>query len=224
MHVDNVKTNVHRWGALALASVMLAGLLLLLPKPAQAATTIWGPWHFFGRDQVVPGFWVTGEVTGVEDGSVTVELPNHRHARGMMSHISLQVSLDVVSDTVLLDGELAPLELSTLEEGDEVVVVPGLVWGNLVARLLYVGDPEELADASYTGQLVKADGDTLTLESGREGEFTVVVDDDTIWYDNGQMERPADLPEEIGLRVLGIEDENEEGDDVIHAVLITPER
>ena len=98
------------------------------------------------------------------------------------------------------------------------------MWGNLVARLLYVGDPEELADASYSGNLVAEDGDTLTVESEREGEITVVVDDNTIWYDNGQMERPAELPEEIRLRILGIEDENEEGDDIIRAVLITPSR
>ena len=82
-----------------------------------------------------------------------------------------------------------------------------------------MGSPEDLADASYMGRLVAVDGDTLTLEN-RDGEFTVLVDENTIWYDEGKVERPAELAEDAPLRVLGIEEENEAGDTVIRAVLI----
>ena len=228
MHVVNVKTmRIHwgkhlskQWGAL-LVGVLLAASLALSPASAQAATSGWGP---FGGSSALPGFWVTGEVTEVGDNSVTVELPNHEHAHGMMRFVSLQVTLEVISSTVMLDGDLAPLDLSTLAEGDELVVVPSLVWGNLVARLLYAGDPEDLADASYRGRLVSQEGDTLMLENGRDGELTVLVDDATAWYDDGQMERPTELAEDITLRVLGVTEENADGDDVIRAVLITPGR
>lgn len=223
------QNKVKQWGTFLLVSFLVAGALAFLPMPAQAATTGWGPWHLFGGDRVLPGFWVTGEVVEVDGESVTLELPNHRHAHGgMMEHISLQVTMDVISDTVLLDGELAPMEVGTLEAGDEVVVAPRIVWGNLVVRLLYVGEPGDLVDATYTGRLAEQDGDTLTLETGRHDELTVIVDDNTVWYDNGQMERPAELPKEMKLRVLGIEEEidSEDGEDeqVIRAVLITPGR
>jgi hypothetical protein len=141
-----------------------------------------------------------------------------------MRHVNLQLTLDVDSNSVLLNGDLGALDLATLGEGDEVVVVPRLVWGNLAARLLYAGDPEALAGASYRGELVSDDGESLTLRNGRDGEFAVYVDETTIWYDDGQMERPVELPEEIALRVLGVTDENEEGDEIIRAVLITPAR
>jgi hypothetical protein len=231
MHVQRVKTHIKRtikhkvaqWAALLLVCTMLAGTLALFPTPAQATTTFWGPGHMFGRgDSVLPGFWVTGEVSAVEDTSVTLQLPNHHHARGMMRYVSLQVTLDVISDTILLDETFAPLTLTTLQEGHEVVVSPRLVWGNLVAQLLYKGDPEDLAGASYRGTLVEVDGDTLTLKNRREGEFTVTVDANTIWYDGGPMQRPTELPDEMTLRVLGTATENDEGDEIIHAILITP--
>ncbi|MCC6454887.1 MAG: hypothetical protein IT328_08100 [Caldilineaceae bacterium] len=217
------KSNVEQWGLLLMVCALLAGTLALLPMPAQAATTFWGPGHMFGRsDNVLPGFWVTGEVSAVEEASVTLQLPNHHHARGMMRYVSLQVTLDVISDTILLDETFAPLTLTTLQEGDEVVVSPRLVWGNLVAQLLYKGDPEDLADAGYRGTLVEEDGDTLTLKNRRDGEFTVMVDENTIWYDGGPMPRPTDLPDDLTLRVLGTATENDEGDEIIHAILITP--
>jgi hypothetical protein len=231
MHVQHVKTHIKtntkpkvaQWTALLMVCTMLAGTLALFPTPAQAATNFWGPGHMFGRgDSVLPGFWVTGEVSAVEEASVTLQLPNHYHARGMMRYVSLQVTLDVISDTILLDETFAPLTLTTLQEGDEVVVSPRLVWGNLVAQLLYKGDPEDLADASYRGTLVEVDGNTLTLENRREGEFTVTVDENTIWYDGGPMQRPTDLPDDLTLRVLGTATENDEGDEIIHAILITP--
>lgn len=203
------------------AGILLAGMFAFFPSVAQAATGGWFP-HFFGGDKLLPGFWVTGEVTEVEEGSVTIELPNKRHARGMMRHVSLQVSFDVDSNSILLDEELAPLDLSSLEVGEGIVVAPRLVWGNLVATFLYAGDPEELADATYRGELVDDEGETLTLEDGRDGEFTVALTEETIWIDNGDMERPAELPEGMILRVLGVSEENEDGDDVIRAVVITP--
>jgi hypothetical protein len=210
---------------LLLIGVLFAGTLALFPTPAQAATTIWGPGDMFGRGgRVLPGFWVTGEVTAVEEESVTLQLPNHHYARGMMRHVRLQVTLAVDSSTILLDREFGPLLLTTLQVGDEVVVSPRLVWGNLVATLLYTGNPEDLADASYRGTLVQADGDSLTLKNRRDGEFIAVVDDNTIWYDGGRMERPAELPDEMVLHILGIAEKNEQGNDVIRAILITPGR
>jgi hypothetical protein len=217
---NNMKTISHKWSAL-LVGVLLAASLAFFPVVAQAATGGWGP---FGGGSALPGFWVTGEVTAVEAGGVTLQLPNHHHAHGMMRFVTLQVTLAVDSSSVLLDGELGPLDLSTLAEGDEVVVVPRLVWGNLVARLLYAGEPEDLADASYRGRLVEEEGDTLTLENGRKGDFTVQVDDATIWYDDGHMERPTELAAEMTLRVLGVAEEDIEGEDIVRAVLITPGR
>jgi hypothetical protein len=105
-----------------------------------------------------------------------------------------------------------------------VVVAPALVWGDLVARLLYVGTPEDLMDATYVGQLVEVAGNQLTLDIRGDDDLAVVVVDNTIWYDNGPMERPAELPDDIRLRVLGVEEENEDGDDTVRAVLITPGR
>src|SRR5215204_445947 len=102
-----------QWNAL-LVGVLLASALAFTPSAAQAASDGWFP-HFWGGDKVLPGFWVTGDVTEVEEGSVTVELPNHRHGRGMMSHISLQVTFAVVSNTILLDDALAPLDVTSLE-------------------------------------------------------------------------------------------------------------
>lgn len=220
MHVEHVKTRLNQGGMLVVG-LLLAAVLAFAPHAAQAAGEGWPHW---GGGSALPGFWLTGEVTAVEEGSVTLQLPNKHHARGMMRYVSLQVELEIISDTVLLDGDLGTLDLTTLAEGDDVVVVPRLVWGNLVAQLLYAGEPEALAEASYRGELVADEGDTLTLDNRREGEFTVVVGEETIWYDNGRMERPAELPEEMNLRVLGVEEENEAGDDVIRAVLITPAR
>lgn len=207
------------WSAL-LIGALIAMLFAFTPATAQASTEWWP--KFWGNDSAIPGFWLTGEVVSVEESSVTLQLPNHRHTRGMMRHVRLHVTLDVDTSSVLLDGSLEPLELSTLVEGEEVVVVPRLVWGNLVARLLYAGDPKDLAESTYRGVLVEQDEDSLTLRHGRKGEITVQVDENTIWYDEGLMERPAELPEEIRLRVLGVEEENEQGDEVIRAVLITP--
>jgi hypothetical protein len=224
---DKVKMQVKQWGML-LAGLLLACSLAFSPTMAQAATGAqagsegWFP-HLWGGAGF-PGFWLTGEVTKVGDGSVTVQLPNHRATHGMMRFLSLQVTLDVDSSSVLLNADLGPLEVSSLAEGDEVVVVPGMVWGNLVARMLYAGDPKDLADFTHRGQLVADNGDTLTLKNGREGEFTVQVSDDTVWYDNGKMERPTNLAEEITLRVLGVTEKNDKGDEVIRAVVITPER
>ena len=224
---QGVKAKVSRWGALLLIGTMLISSLALLPVPAQAATTPtvgasagWGPGRMWGHgNRVLSGFWLTGEVAEVGTESVTLKLPDHNHAHGMLRNISVEATLAVDESTVLLDNALAPLTLDTLQAGDQVVVVPRLAWGNLTARLLYVGSPEDLADASYMGRLVAVDGDTLTLEN-RDGEFTVLVDANTIWYDEGKVERPAELAEDAPLRVLGIEEENEAGDTVIRAVLI----
>jgi hypothetical protein len=202
---------------------LLVVVLTLFPLTAHAATEGWGP-KFMGSNSALPGFWIAGEIVTVdaEASRVTLLLPTDRHARGMMRHLQLQLELDIDDDSVLLDGELAALELDALAEGDEIVVVPSLVWGNLVARLLYAGEPETLAEASYRGRVASDEGDTITLRHGRRGEITVQVSDETIWYDNGQVERPAELPEEIILRVLGVSGEDEAGEEVVRAMLITP--
>jgi hypothetical protein len=92
----------------------------------------------------------------------------------------------------------------------------------LVAQLVYAGEPEDLAEATYRGRVVAEEGDRLTLRNGRDGEFTVVVDEATIWYDEGRMERPAALAEEMTLRILGVEEEDAEGEEIVRAILVTP--
>jgi hypothetical protein len=218
-----ISKQISKQWSMLLVGILLAGTLAFLPTVAQAASEGWFP-HYWGGDKVLPGFWVTGEVTEVEEGSVTVELPNRHHARGMMRHVSLQVTFAIENNSILLDEELAPLELSALEAGDGVVVAPRLSWGNVVASFLYAGDPEELAESTYRGKLVADNGDTLTLENGRDGELTVALTEETIWVDNGEMGRPTELPEDMALRLLGIAEENEDGDEVIRAVVITPAR
>jgi hypothetical protein len=79
-----------------------------------------------------------------------------------------------------------------------------------------------LAEASYRGRVVSDEGNTITLQHGRRGEIMVQVGEETIWYENGQVERPDELAEEITLRVLGVADEDEAGEEVVRAVLITP--
>ena len=204
-----------------LTGMLLAALLAFVPATAQAASDGWWP-HFMGDDGALPGFWVAGAVTEVSEDSVTVQLPSKHHTHGMMRFVSLNVTLDVDADSLLLTDGLETLDLTTLAEGDEVVVVPRLVWGNLVAQLVYAGEAEELADATYRGKLVAEEGNTLTLRNGRSGEFTVVVDDATVWYDNGPATRPAELAEDLALRVLGVETEDAAGEEVIRAVLVTP--
>jgi hypothetical protein len=231
---QNIKTQRGQWGAWLLSGLLLTSTLALFPAPAQAATTphvasvmhrgprpdrerVWG--H---GGPVLKGFWVTGILDAVEEQTVTITLPDRNNARGMMRNISVQVELAVDDSSILLDNDLNPLAMTTLQAGDQVVIVPRLVWGNLTVRLLYVGTPEELTESTYMGHLLAEDTDTLTLENQRDGEFTVVVDEETIWYDDGQMERPAELPEDTALRVLGIQEENEAGEEVIRAILITP--
>jgi len=203
---------------------LLACSLAFAPSAAQAATVGWFPHLPMWGNSVFPGFWVTGQVTKVSDNTVTVQLPNHRATQGMMRFLSLQLTMDVDKSSVLLDGDLKPLTLSSLAEGDEVVVVPGMVWGNLVARMLYQGNPKDLADSTYSGELAADNGSTLTLKNGRDDQVTVQVSDQTIWYDNGKMDRPTNLADGITLRVLGNESKDDKGNKVINAVVITPAR
>jgi len=216
--------NLFKAWTLLLVGLLLACSMAFAPSTAQAATTGWFPHLPLWGNTVFPGFWVTGQVTKVGDNSVTIQLPNHRATQGMMRFLSLQLTLNVDDSSVLLNGDLKPLTLSSLAEGDEVVVVPGLVWGNLVARMLYQGDPKDLADSTHSGELVADNGTTLTLKNGRDGEFTVQVSDQTVWYDNGKMDRPAKLTEGISLRVLGDETKDAKGNKGINAVVITPAR
>jgi hypothetical protein len=223
--MKNHKTKgfAQQW-TLLLAGVLLACSMAFSPATAQAATAAWFPHLPLWGNSVFPGFWVTGQVTKVSDNNVTVQLPNHRATHGMMRFLSLQLTLDVDASSVLLDADLKPLTLSSLAEGDEVVVVPGMVWGNLVARMLYKGDPKDLADSTYRGELVADNGSTLTIKNGRDGEITVQVSDQTIWYDNGKMDRPTNMADGITLRVLGDETKDAKGNKVINAVVITPAR
>jgi hypothetical protein len=209
---------------LLLAGVLLACSMAFSPATVQAATSGWFPHLPIWGSSVFPGFWVTGQVTKVSDNNVTIQLPNHRATHGMMRFLSLQLTLDVDASSVLLDADLKPLTLSSLAEGDEVVVVPGMVWGNLVARMLYKGDPKDLADSTYRGELVADNGSTLTIKNGRDGEITVQVSDQTVWYDNGKMDRPTNMADGITLRVLGDETKDAKGNKVINAVVITPAR
>jgi len=217
------KSLVKQW-TLLLVGLLLACSMAFAPSTAQAATTGWFPQMPLWGNSVFPGFSVTGQVTKVGDNNVTIQLPNHRATRGMMRFLSLQLTMNVDDSSVLLNADLKPLTLSSLAEGDEVVVVPGMVWGNLVARMLYQGDPKDLADSTHRGELVADNGSTLTLKNGRDGEFTVQVSDQTVWYDNGKMDRPTTLADGITLRVLGDEAKDAKGNKVINAVVITPAR
>jgi hypothetical protein len=201
-----------------LAALLLAGMLAFAPAPAQAATdstTKWGHWG--ANHSTMGGFWITGVVTAVDGENITVRLPDNEDAEGIMRNISIEVTLAVSGDSILLGNDLAAVEAAALQEGAEVVIVPRLVWGNLTARMIFVGAPDDLTDHTYRGRLVSEVENTLTLDVRREGEIQVVVDENTIWYDEGRVERPAQLPEEAPLRVLGVEQE----DGSIRAVLIT---
>lgn len=223
MKTYKAKSWARQW-SLLLVGILLACSMAFSPSIAQAATVGWFPHLPIWGNSAFPGFWITGHVTKIGDNNVTVQLPNHRATHGMMRFLSLQLTLGMDDSSVLLDGDLKPLTLSSLAEGDEVVAVPGMVWGNLVARMLYKGDPKDLADSTHRGELVADNGSTLTLKNRRDGEFTVQVSDQTVWYDNGRMDRPTKMAEGITLRVLGDESKDDKGNEVINAVVITAAR
>jgi len=201
------------WGALVM--LLLVGLLAATTLPAYAAgkreTRAWG--------HGVVGFWMAGEITAVEDETVTLLLPQPQRARGMMRHITVEATMAVDADSVLLNGELGAVDTDDLRVGDKVVVVPRLVWGNLTVRLLFMGSPEDLSDAAYMGRVVAEQEASLTVLRGRD-TLTVLVDEDTVWYDHGRAERPAELPEELVVQMLAVPVEGEE--DTVRAALITP--
>ncbi len=211
---------LHGLAVWSLVTVLLASLLAFTPTPVQAGSATaaqmvhsgrWGTSH-----PMIGGFWITGNVTAIEDGKVSVRLPDREHARGFMRNVSIEVTMAVSDDTILFGNDLAPIAATDLQEGDEVVIVPQMVWGNLTARMLFVGEPEDLADHTYRGRLVSEVDDTLTLDGKREN-IEVVVDENTIWYEQGRVDRPAELPEDAPLRVLGVEQE----DGTIRAVMVT---
>lgn len=212
-------TRLYRLTVWSLTALLLTSWLAFAPVPAQAATSGPAHWGRWGTDHaIMGGFWITGDVTAVDGQNVTVRLPDRGDDHGIMRNISIEVTLAVISDTLILDNDLTTIQATVLAEGDEVVIVPRLVWGNLTARLLFAGAPGELTDHLYRGRLESEADDTLTLDVRREGEVSIVVDENTIWYDQGRVDRPTELPEDIQLRVLGAEQE----DGSIRAVLITP--
>jgi hypothetical protein len=136
--------------------------------------------------------------------------------------VSRQLTLSVDDEAVLLAADLSPLDLASLAAGDTVMVTPKMTWGTLTVQLLYAGTAEELAAHSFYGRLVSSEDDTLQIQArGDEDALTVVVDDTTVWLDSGSgmspQPRPADLPEDIPLQVIGVEQE----DGSVRAVVVT---
>lgn len=234
----NVKNlaRVRRWGTLLLAGATIATAMAVAPLPThtvvRAATPArviaaasagesataarWRPGRHDVDGPMIHSFWVAAEVTEVTTDTVELELRG-RHPGGFMDQVRWVVTLAVDESSILLDGDLNPVDLANVPVGETAVIVPRLRWGNLGVRLLYLGDPDDLADATYVGRLVSEDENTLTLDS-RDEELTVTVDENTLWVDDSQTGRPAELPEETTLRILGVEQD----DDTIRAVLITP--
>jgi hypothetical protein len=225
--------------------VMLVMLLAaLLPAPvaadgrSESSLSRWRPLWATSHQQSATGhYWrpfnswkrgihsfrplvLLGTVDEVGETELSLELELEGWGRGQrwLTHI---ITLAVDENAILLTADLAPLALSELEEGDVALVAPRFAWGAPAVQLLYAGTPEELADHSYQGRLVSVDGNTLLLEQRRrEQDLTVTVDDATIWLDGGHQGRPAELPEGLPLRVLGVEQE----DASVRAVLITTSR
>jgi hypothetical protein len=185
------------------------------PTPAHAAGKHGDSWG--GMDHpMMGGFWIMGDVTAVAADSISVRLPDREYAPDFMRNISIEVTLAVVDDSILLGNDLSVIAATDLQEGDEVVVVPSLVWGNLTARMIFVGAPSDLPDYAYRGRLIGETENMLMLES-RSTTYEVTVDDATIWYEGGRVERPAELAPDLRLQVWGVEQE----DGTIHAVLVT---
>ncbi|HXF60514.1 MAG TPA: hypothetical protein VNK95_02785 [Caldilineaceae bacterium] len=205
---------------LAFAVLAALTLLSLLPMAATAAPPAhWPPFAPWRRSEYALGPMVlVGTVAGLGENELEVELADWGWSRAHR-WVTHQVSLQIDEDSILLSEALAPLTLADLQEGDWVLVAPRLAWGTPGVRLLYAGAPEAFADHSFRGRLVSLEGDTLVLEEGRrsDDELTVVVNEETIWLDGGRLGRPAELPEGIPLRVLGIEQE----DGTVQAVLVT---
>jgi hypothetical protein len=148
-----------------------------------------------------------------------VELEHRGQGRRWIRH---EITLAVDEESLLFAGDLTPLALADLQEGDAVLVAPRLAWGAPAIQLLYAGTADELADHTFRGRVESVDGDTLVLAQGRgeQEELTVIVDAATIWLDHGRQGRPDELPEGLPLRVLGTEQE----DGTVQAALITAGR
>lgn len=216
---------------------------LAVPQPLLAASTsdVRHPRvnlaHNVGR--MIHPLWITAEVDEVKENSVKLLLEGRGHDQAMLRQMEWYLTLVVDEDSILLDGDFNPVAIDALEVGTPVVFVPRLVWGTLGVRLLYTGSPEALSDATYIGRATMVDENTLELQRwGRD--VTVVVDDATIWYDDGKRGRPDELYEDTLVRLIGVEEDvavstEGEGDEadmdteqdmgsetVVRAVLITP--
>ncbi len=212
--------------------VLLVTLLLAaLPSVALAGRPRGGPVHAPRASAPMMLVGTVVEVTPAEAGEtkggevsagqaqIVLELETPEWTR---RGISRELTLAVDEDAILLAADLSTLELSALAAGDTVMVAPKHSWGAISVQLLYAGTAEELAGHSFRGRLLSGEGDTLQLQEwwGDDDGLTVVVDDATLWMEQGLQDRPRELPEGIPLRILGVKQE----DGSVRAVLVAAGR
>lgn len=197
-----------------LALTLTAALIMpLLAAPPAALAASSGAFHrpypghmmHFGPGRMIHPFWMTGEVEEVTENSIKLLLEGRGHRKAMLRQFEWSVTLAVDEDSILLSEDFEQLDLAALEVGTPVVFVPRMVWGTLGVRLLYTGSAQELSDATYIGRATVIDENTLRLEGWRK-DVTVVVDDATIWYDDGKQGRPDELYDDTLVRVIGVQE------------------
>jgi hypothetical protein len=122
-----------------------------------------------------------------------------------------------ISDTVIFDHDLMTVTATALVTDTIVSAAPIPIWGQMQAQWIFVGTLDELSDYSYRGNLLEATEDSLRLAAPWGDEVTIQVNADTVWVDGGQFGRPAVLPNNVALQILGKEAE----DGTITAYLVT---
>ena len=180
---------------------------------ARAARMRNGNGHAFG----ITGTVAAANATQVQ---ITLNLPKHMARRGQGKagvDASKPMTFTVDAESMILDKNLSKVAASALTVGSTVTVFPKSAWGEPAIRLLFVGEPSQLATFEFHGQLVKDSGNTLVLKPHDGDQFNVSVDATTTWLNQGIVGRPAQIRPGLPLRVLGMKSAN--GD--VKAVLIT---
>lgn len=202
-----------------MAAVLLVAAIALaefMVNPALAASRQgrWpgGPHSTLGYPTAI----VTGMITEVGDGSVTVQ-PEASWVKGRWPVQLPPTAMTFISDTVVFDHDLVKVASSALVTDTTISAAPIPIWGQLQAQWIFLGTLDELSDYSYRGNLLEATGDSLRLAAPWGDEITIQVNADTVWVDGGQFGRPANLPTNVALQILGKEAE----DGTITAVLVT---
>lgn len=199
-----------------LAAVLLIAAIALaefMVNPALAESRH-GRWP--GGPHVYPTAIVTGAITEVGDGSLTVQ-PESPWAKGRWPVQPPPTAMTFVSDTVVFDHDLVTVTASALVTDTIISAAPIPIWGQMQAQWIFLGTLDELSDYSYRGNLLEATEDSLRIAAPWGDELTIQVNADTVWVDGGQFGRPAVLPTNVALQILGKEAE----DGTITAVLVT---